>query len=102
MSRHFVTKCSHCDRVITQCRCPGPNKEIRLDTCEACLRARRDPEAVPHVSAPLPAVPPFEHTHAPSEATPSSADSSSPTDSSSDSFSGGGGDFGGGGASGDW
>jgi len=33
---HFIEKCSYCGDVITQCRCPAPDKELRLGVCKKC------------------------------------------------------------------
>ena len=33
---HFMTKCSKCDAIITQCRCPDPNKTIKYEICSSC------------------------------------------------------------------
>jgi hypothetical protein len=37
MAGHFITQCS-CGKVLGQCRCPGPNKDIKIIDrgCEAC------------------------------------------------------------------
>lgn len=37
MSEHFITKCS-CGAVITQCRCPDPNKKVNIiqNGCPTC------------------------------------------------------------------
>ena len=32
---HYIKKCRTCERVISQCRCPGP-KEIQWDVCKGC------------------------------------------------------------------
>jgi hypothetical protein len=32
---HFITKCSSCDDVLSQCRCPGPH-EVRYAVCDSC------------------------------------------------------------------
>ena len=33
---HFIEKCSGCDCVISQCRCPSKDKEIRYSLCKNC------------------------------------------------------------------
>ena len=33
MSEHYIKKCV-CGKVLGQCRCPGPKKEITVDPCE--------------------------------------------------------------------
>ena len=33
---HFITKCSACGITMGQCRCPSPDKDIRLSTCKSC------------------------------------------------------------------
>ena len=43
MGAHFVMKCE-CGRVIAQCRCPDPAKQVRVSPapCEECLEKVRD------------------------------------------------------------
>ena len=36
MSVHFIEKCRHCEKVITQCRCPATDKTVILSVCEDC------------------------------------------------------------------
>lgn len=36
MSNHFVVYCRHCQDTISQCRCPGPGKEVRYSECKNC------------------------------------------------------------------
>lgn len=33
---HFIEKCKSCKIVISQCRCPDPNKEERWSLCKLC------------------------------------------------------------------
>ena len=33
---HFIEYCKECGNVISQCRCPGPDKEKRYGVCENC------------------------------------------------------------------
>jgi hypothetical protein len=34
---HFIKKCRGCQTVVSQCRCPGPNKRVEwVDSCPAC------------------------------------------------------------------
>jgi hypothetical protein len=33
---HFVIKCKYCQGIMTQCRCPDPNKPVTYDICNAC------------------------------------------------------------------
>lgn len=34
---HFKTLCKLCEDVITQCRCPSPDKFIKYDVCDNCV-----------------------------------------------------------------
>lgn len=34
---HFIERCRVCDRVISQCRCPAPNKPVVLGCCTTCV-----------------------------------------------------------------
>lgn len=36
---HFIEKCESCTTVITQCRCPSKDKEVRYSRCEKCKAA---------------------------------------------------------------
>lgn len=36
MSNHFIVKCKSCDGVVSQCRCPAPNKTIQYSICDKC------------------------------------------------------------------
>jgi len=33
---HFIEKCESCTTVISQCRCPSKDKEVRYSKCEKC------------------------------------------------------------------
>lgn len=33
---HYIEKCRVCEAVVSQCRCPAPNKELRLVLCKSC------------------------------------------------------------------
>lgn len=44
---HFVEKCRVCTRVLTQCRCPDPHKEVRWSICAECARVRVVGQVVP-------------------------------------------------------
>lgn len=33
---HYIVKCKCCDAMISQCRCPAKNREIRFDICSNC------------------------------------------------------------------
>ena len=33
---HFIEVCKSCGDVISQCRCPDPNKEKRYGVCAKC------------------------------------------------------------------
>lgn len=36
---HFIVKCSKCEVVIGQCRCPSPAKRVMLSVCGKCIEA---------------------------------------------------------------
>lgn len=36
MDGHFKLICKECQTVISQCRCPAPDKEIRYSICDTC------------------------------------------------------------------
>lgn len=36
MANHYKVVCRKCNAIITQCRCPDKNKEIRWDVCPSC------------------------------------------------------------------
>lgn len=39
---HFIQKCKVCHVVITQCRCPSPDKLVTYVTCVRCaLKAQQ-------------------------------------------------------------
>ena len=40
---HFIEKCKHCGTVISQCRCPDPNKEVKWAICKACKQSPPTP-----------------------------------------------------------
>lgn len=40
---HFIEICKVCECVISQCRCPSPDKEKRYGVCNAC-KAKETPE----------------------------------------------------------
>lgn len=50
MSNHFITKCSNCDKIINQCRCPGP-KTLRLQVCAECATKLENGQSNPCSSA---------------------------------------------------
>lgn len=35
---HFIENCKNCKKVISQCRCPSPDKEQRWGVCESCKK----------------------------------------------------------------
>ena len=39
---HHITKCIKCGKVISQCRCTDDNKPIFYDTCEECLKLKKE------------------------------------------------------------
>ena len=39
---HYKMQCRHCERLVTQCRCPDLNKKTILVTCEECREAGKD------------------------------------------------------------
>jgi hypothetical protein len=39
---HFIETCKYCDTVISQCRCPSPNKEKRVGVCNNCHELDND------------------------------------------------------------
>ena len=40
---HFIELCKSCGNVISQCRCPSKDKEVRYGLCEVCQRTRNIP-----------------------------------------------------------
>jgi len=36
MSKHYMYKCRHCDKIIDQCRCFDGNKKVIWETCDDC------------------------------------------------------------------
>jgi hypothetical protein len=38
---HFIERCRHCGGVISQCRCPARDKEVRYGVCATCRQATR-------------------------------------------------------------
>lgn len=41
---HFIEICKHCGDVISQCRCPSPNKEKREGVCDKCKNRDEKPK----------------------------------------------------------
>lgn len=39
---HFIETCKYCGTVISQCRCPSPNKEKRVGVCNNCHELDND------------------------------------------------------------
>lgn len=39
---HFIVKCDTCAKVISQCRCFNPHKEIIYETCPDCLKKKQE------------------------------------------------------------
>lgn len=42
---HFIEKCIDCNIVISQCRCPSKDKQLRLTVCVHCQKHRDTIEA---------------------------------------------------------
>jgi hypothetical protein len=38
---HFIIRCQYCNRVISQCRCPDPNKSLTYGVCDTCKDIRK-------------------------------------------------------------
>jgi len=38
MTKHFKEVCRKCRTVVSQCRCPDPNKKVTYVICEDCLK----------------------------------------------------------------
>jgi len=38
---HFILKCSKCDKTISTCRCPSPDKTLKYDTCDECKNSKK-------------------------------------------------------------
>ena len=45
MGNHYIKKCKKCLDVISQCRCPDANKEIRWGICDVCAKETQQDEA---------------------------------------------------------
>ena len=45
MQRHFITKCRQCSMIISECRCPSPNKTILFGSCSDCSEKDNAPIA---------------------------------------------------------
>lgn len=41
-SGHFIYKCRQCERVTSQCRCPGPKETRYTDCCAWCDNKEKD------------------------------------------------------------
>ena len=41
---HFIKYCSCCKKVMSQCRCPSPDKEVQYGVCEQCLALQKKKE----------------------------------------------------------
>jgi hypothetical protein len=41
---HFIEKCRECGAVISQCRCPSKDKEVRFGLCDDCKEATNKEE----------------------------------------------------------
>jgi hypothetical protein len=39
---HFIKRCTTCDTIIAQCRCPAPNKKLTYGVCGRC-KAKPEP-----------------------------------------------------------
>jgi hypothetical protein len=40
LGAHFIVKCRVCKSVMSQCRCPSLNKEIRFELCAKCSETK--------------------------------------------------------------
>ena len=36
MTGHFITYCSQCNEIISQCRCMDCSKDVRFEVCDRC------------------------------------------------------------------
>jgi len=45
---HFIEVCKYCGDVISQCRCPSPNKEKREGVCNRCKGRESNPDTQRH------------------------------------------------------
>lgn len=39
---HYIEKCRHCSKVISQCRCAARDKTVRLGVCAECAKRITD------------------------------------------------------------
>lgn len=39
---HFIETCKYCGTIISQCRCPSPDKEKRIGVCGKCHELDKD------------------------------------------------------------
>lgn len=42
MSGHFIELCKDCGKVISQCRCPDPNKTKTYSVCKECQSKQQE------------------------------------------------------------
>lgn len=40
MTQHYIKKCHKCEAVISQCRCPAPDKIIKWGVCASCYNQK--------------------------------------------------------------
>jgi tartrate dehydratase alpha subunit/fumarate hydratase class I-like protein len=44
VGQHFIKVCAYCNAVISQCRCPAPEKTKQVGVCTKCWHDRREKE----------------------------------------------------------
>lgn len=42
MSDHYIVKCSNCDKIMKNCRCSSPHKEVKYDLCDTCKNMKNE------------------------------------------------------------